>query len=139
MANISYTAAEIRALTENGARVRPYTAGGTVTVGQAVYIATDGDVEAADANAGTPAEQVIGIAVESYDGETSIAAGNPVSVCVFGPVSGFSGMTPGDVIYLSNDVGRVADAAGAFSRVVGHAERAGVLWVNPEQSDAASS
>ena len=139
MADISYTAIEIRALTENGARVRPYTAGGTVTIGQCVYIATDGDVEPADANAGTPAEQGIGIAVQSYDGETTITSGNPVSVCVFGPVSGFSGMTPGDVLYVSNTVGRIADAAGAFTRVIGHAERAGVLWVNPEQSDAASS
>lgn len=139
MADISLTAAQIRALTENGARVRPFTAGGTVTIGQAVYIATDGDVEPADANAGTPAEQAIGIAVESYDGETSIAAGNPVSVCVFGPVSGFASMTPGDVLYVSNTVGAIADAAGSFSRVIGHAESATVLWVNPEQSDAASS
>lgn len=139
MADISYTAAQIAPLTDNGAIVRPYTAGGTVTVGQAVYIATDGDVEPADANAGTPAEQVRGIAVASYDGETTINSGDPCSVCVFGPVAGFSGMTPGDIIYLSNTVGRVADAAGSFSRVVGHAESATVLFVNPDQSDAASS
>ncbi len=139
MADISLTAVQIRALTENGARIRNFTAGAAITIGQAVYIAADGDVEPADANAGTPAEQAIGIAVESYDGETSIAAGGPVSVCVLGPVSGFSGMTPGDVLYVSETVGAIADAAGAFSRIIGHAESATVLWVNPEQSDAASS
>lgn len=139
MTVIAFTSVQIRALTENGAIVRPHTAGGAITIGHAVYVAADGEVEEADANAGTPAEQVRGIAIESYDGETSVAAGNPVSVCVFGPVSGFSGMTPGDTIYLSETVGRADDAAGAFSRVIGHAESATVLWVNPEQSDAASS
>lgn len=139
MADISATSANIRALIPNGAIVRNFTAGGTVGIGASVYIAADGDVEHADANAGTPAEQAIGIAVQSYDGEESIAAGNPVSVCVFGPVSGFSGMTPGDVLYVSNTAGAIADAPGSFSRVIGHAESATVLWVNPEQSDAASS
>ena len=48
MANITVTSANIRALQANGAIVRRYLAGGTVTVGYAVYIASDGDVEHAD-------------------------------------------------------------------------------------------
>lgn len=139
MGDINLTAADIRPLTENGAVLRKFTAGGAITVGDVVYIAADGDVEAADANAGTPAEQGIGIAVESKDGETSISANDPVSVCLLGPVAGFSGMTPGDVLYVSNTAGKLADAAGSFSRVMGKALTASIFWVNPEQSDAASS
>lgn len=139
MADIAFTAANIRPLTENGAVLRKYTAGGTITVGHLVYIAADGDVERSDANAGDPAQQAIGVAVESYDGETTINANDPVTVCVFGPVSGFSGMTPGDTIWVSDTVGRAADAAATFDRIIGYAESATVLFVNPVRSDAASA
>ena len=139
MALISLTSADIRALEPNGAVVRPYTAGGAITVGYAVYVADDGDVEQADANAGGGAEDAIGIAVESYDGETSISAGDPVSVCVFGPVGGFSGMTPGDTLYVSDTVGRIADAAATFDRIIGWAESATVVFVNPVRDDTASA
>lgn len=138
MANISLTSANIRALQANGAVVRPYDAGAEVTVGYAVYIATDGDVEHADGDVDAATARAIGVVVESYDGETTIDAGNPASVCVFGPVSGFTGMTPGANHYVSDDVGRIADAAGTYSRIVGYAERATVLFVNPEQNDPSS-
>jgi len=138
MANISLTSANIRALQANGAVVRSYDAGGTVTIGYLVYIATDGDVEHADGDVDAATARAIGVAVESFDGETSVTAGNRVSVCVFGPVSGFSGMTPGANHYVSDDVGRIADAAGTYSRIIGYAEAAGVLFVNPEQNDPAS-
>ncbi len=135
MADIALTSANIRPLT--GAVLRRYVAGAALTVGYAVYIAADGDVEHADANA-DGLEQVIGIVVAGYDGETTIAAGDPVTVCVFGPVSGFSGMTPADTIWLSDTVGLVADAAATFDRIVGYAESASVLFVNPVRSVAAS-
>lgn len=138
MANISLTAANIRALQPNGAIVRPYTAGSTVTIGQLVFIGTDGFVDPADGDVDAATARAIGIAVESYDGETSVTVGNPCSVCVFGPVSGFSGMTPGANGYVSDDVGRLADAAGTYSRIMGYAERAGVFFVHPEQNDPAS-
>jgi len=57
---------------------------------------------------------------------------------VFGPVSGFSGMTPGGNGYVSDTVGRLADAAGTFSRIMGYSERAGVFFVHPEQNDPSS-
>lgn len=139
MADIAFTAAQIKPLTFNGAVLRNFTAGGTITVGHLVYVAADGHVEEADANAGTPAEQAIGIAVESYDGETTITAGNPVTVCVFGPVSGYSGMTPGDILWVSDTVGRIADAAATFDRIIGRAESAGVVFVDPVLSEAASA
>jgi len=138
MANITVTSANVRALQANGAIVRSYDAGGTITIGYLVYIATDGDVEHADASA-VASCRAIGVAVESYDGETSVSAGNRVSVCVFGPVSGFSSMTPGANHYVSDTAGRLADAAGTCSRIVGYAEAAGVLFVHPEQNDPSST
>jgi len=139
MANITVTSASVRALQAgNGAIVSRYTAGDTITIGYAVYIVDDGDVEHADADASQAASRGIGIAVESYDGETSVTAGDPVSVCVFGPVEGFSGMTPGDPIFVSDDVGRIADAAGTYSRAIGRADSATQLWVNPESTNPSS-
>lgn len=138
MANITVTSGNVRALQANGAVVRPYIAGSTITIGYLVYIGTDGYVDHADGDVDAASARSIGIAVESYDGETSVASGNPVSVCVFGPVSGFSGMTPGANHYVSDTVGRLADAAGTFSRIMGYAERAGVFFVHPEQNDPAS-
>lgn len=139
MSAISLTAANIRALTENGAVIRRHIAGGTITVGQLVALASDGAIDPADANASQALTMAIGIAVQSYDGETSIAAGDPVSVCVFGPVAGFSGMTPGANHYVSDTAGAVDDAAGTYDRIVGYAESATVLFVNPEMNDPSSA
>lgn len=135
MADIALTSANIRPLT--GSVLRRFEAGAALTVGYAVYIAADGDVEHADANA-AGLEQVIGVVVASRDGETSIDSGDPATVCVFGPVSGYT-MTPADTIWLSDTVGRVADAAATFDRIVGYAESASVLFVNPVRSVAASA
>lgn len=135
MADIVVTSADVRPLT--GSVLRRYEAGAALTVGYAVYVAADGDVEHADANA-AGLEQVIGVVVASYDGETAIAAGDPATVCVFGPVSGYT-MTPADTIWLSDTVGRVADAAATFDRIVGYAESASVLFVNPVRSVVASA
>ncbi len=139
MAKLALTAVKIRALTENGAVIRPYDAGGSMTVGDLVFVASDGDVEQADANVNQASAKGIGIAVQSFDGETSIVAGTPVSVCVFGPVAGFSAMTPGANGYVSDTAGEIADAAATYDRIVGYAERAGVFFVNPEMNDPSSS
>ena len=138
MADISLTSANIRAMQPNGAVVRPYTAASTITIGYLVYILTAGTVAHADGDVSAALARAIGIAVESYDGQTSVTAGDPVSVCVFGPVSGFSGMTPGANHYVSDTIGRLSDAAGTFSRIMGYAERAGMFFVHPEQNDPAS-
>jgi len=139
MADITVTSVNVRALQPNGAIVRRYLAGDEITVGYAVHIASDGDVEHADANVTATSARAIGIAVESYDGETTINAGDPVSVCVFGPVGGFSGMTPGANLYVSDTVGRIGSTAGTASRIIGYAESATVLFVHPEQNDPSSA
>ena len=133
MADISKTAADIKPLP--GAMVERYDAGGTIAIGQTVYMATDGDVEVADASAAGTA-YAIGIAVGSNDGATSFAAGDRVDVVVFGRVAGFTGMTPGDVLYQSDTAGALADAAGTTSHKVGKARSATVFFVNPELTEA---
>jgi hypothetical protein len=137
MTDVSLTAAHIRPL--NGAILRHYAAGGALVVGNAGYIASDGDVEKADANVSAATGRGIGVVVESYDGETAIVAGDPCTLCVFGPVSGFSGLTPGANYYVSDTAGAIADAAGTQSRIIGYAESTTVLFVHPEMNDPSSA
>ena len=137
MATISVTAAQVRALTENGAVIRRYDAGGAITIGNAVYVAADGDVEQADGSAAGTA-RAIGIAVAHHDDTTSIASGDPVAVCVFGPVGGYSGMTPGAKVWVSDTAGRLDDAAGSSAHELGYSESASVVFVNPDPAGAGS-
>jgi len=140
MANeITVTAANISALTENGAVIRNYTAGAAITVGNLVYVDSAGTVQHADGNGSLATGAAIGIAIESYDGETSILTGGPVSVCVFGPVSGYSSMTPGSNVYVSDTVGRLSSVAGTISRIIGYAETAGIVFVHPQQNVTSSA
>ena len=140
MGDISLTAANIRPLPDNGSILRRHIAGGTITIGQLVSLSADGFVDPADGNvADGVLARPIGIAVASNDGETSIVITEPVTVCVFGPVSGYSGMTPGDNHYLSDTAGRIADAVGTYDKIVGYAESATVLFVHIEQIDASSA
>lgn len=132
MAAITTTAADVRPL--NGAVIRRFNAGGTVTPGQAVYIASDGDVEAADGDAVASA-QAIGIAISDGTGATSFAAGTRVDVCTHGPVTGFASMTPGGVVYASVTAGALDQTASAttgdFNFIIGRAESAATIYVNP--------
>jgi hypothetical protein len=138
MADVTVTAADVRPLP--GAVVRRYDAGGTVTPGQAVYLASDGDVEAADADAAASA-RVIGIAVAGPDGKTSFSAGDRVDVVTQGPVCGFSSLTPGGIMYTSVTAGSIADAAataaGDYIWVIGYAEAASTVYVDPWTYDIA--
>jgi hypothetical protein len=137
MGDITVTAANVRALQANGAIVRNYTAGGSINVGDAVYIASDGDVEQADGSADSTAFG-IGIAVEGYDETTAIASGEPVSVCVLGPVSGFSGATPGSKGWISDTAGQLGTAAGSSAHELGYFESATIFFVNPDAAGAGS-
>lgn len=143
MSDIALTSANIRALPSHGAIVVPGQAGGTVTVGYLCYMASDGDWEHADGNvADGVAAKAHGVCVASYDGETTIAAGNALSICVFGPVSGYTSLSAGANYYLSDTVGRIGDAVGTYDRIVGFGiELAGevCLFVHPQQNDPSSS
>lgn len=136
MAAITVTAADVRPL--NGAVVRRYNAGATVTPGDAVYIASDGDVEEADADA-EASTMAIGIVIADGTGAVSFAAGTRVDVVVFGPVTGFSSMTPGGNVYVSVTAGALDQtaptASGDFVNAIGYAESASTIFVNPNHGD----
>ena len=104
-----------------------------------MYELSDGTYGLADANSSSPAQHVAGIAVESKDGEVNIAAGDWFTILNFGPMTGFSGATPGSLAYLSNTAGAIATTAGHYNRIVGRFQNATDLFVFPVLSDAASS
>lgn len=137
MADISLTSAQIAALTENGAIVRNYTAGAALTVGYAVYVSGNRAVTHSAASAAGTAK-AIGVVVASYDGETSVASGGPAAVCVFGPVSGYTDGTAGAKAWVSNNAGRIADAAGTSAHELGYWENASILFVSPDPAGAGS-
>jgi hypothetical protein len=140
MSAVTVTSAQVRALTEFGADVVPGKAGATVTIGYLVTQESDGDWVHADADA-VGSQSVLGVAVESFDGEDTVAEGNAVSVCISGPVSGFSSLTPAALYYVSNTIGRLDTAEGSYDRIVGNGMYiAGetVLNVNVQLTDAAS-
>lgn len=142
MTDMAVTSTNVRALVEHGAQVVPGIAGATVTIGYLVYQDSSGKWQHADGNVSLTLATVLGVAVESYDGEDTVISGNALSVCILGPVTGFDALTSGALYYLSNTVGRLADAAGAFNRIIGNGLKiAGFvcLNINPQLSDAASS
>ena len=133
MADLTMTANLIRPLP--GAVVRRMTAGDTSYAGEAVYIASDGFVDRADAN-GSLTAIAYGIVIADNDGGTVFAATNRVDVVVFGPVTGYSSLTPGMPVYVSATAGGMTIAptdmgVGTYEMVVGMAESASVIFVNP--------
>lgn len=133
MADITVTPANVRPL--EGAVIRRHTAGAAFTFGEAVYIHSGGTVKEADANASLLTALAIGIVIAPSPGNpgaSSVATGDVCDVVTEGPVTGFSGMTPGTQVWLSNTAGAVADAVSAtHSCVMGFAESATVLFVRP--------
>lgn len=136
MGDITVTAADVRPLP--GAVVRRFDAGDTVTAGQAVYIADDGDVEPADADA-EASSQARGIAVADSDGGTSFSAGDKVDVVVFGPVGGFSSMEEGEPVFVSTTAGALDQTApataGDFPFSIGYAESTAILFVQSQVTE----
>lgn len=135
MADIIVTTREVRPLP--GAVIRELDAGGAGNVGDVVYINASGQAVAADADAVATAVG-IGIVVSAGSmGKTSFASGDRLAVVVYGPLNGYSGMTPGARVFASGTVGRVADAApattviNAVAWVLGLALDAATVFVAP--------
>lgn len=138
---ISYTQASIRTL--EGALTRNKKSGAACEVGYAGYYDSSGYVQHADADtAAVTTAHARGVIVASKDGETSITSGDRLSLCVFGPVGGFAGMTPGLPVYIDTTVGgytHTKPTGGAYQQSIGYAESASVLFVNPDTQDPASA
>lgn len=135
MASITVTAANVRAM--NGSIVRRYTAAEALAPGQPVYLSASKTVTRADGSAVATLIPFLGIVVGDQDGNTTIPSGAEVDVCVFGPVTGISGATAGALVYVSDTVGEITEAAGEATKdmVVGFVEQATVLFIRPQIKD----
>ena len=106
--------------------------------GDAVYVdSATGEVpniSKADASAVNALLVCVGVVVAgnpANPGATSIAVGDPVDVVVHGFVTGYSSMTPGVNIWLSDTVGRLSTVVGTKSCIIGIAKSAATVFVNP--------
>ena len=111
MANeIAVTAAKIGVVDPVKSTIKSYIAGSTITKGQAVAQETDGTVDPADASTsgGYLFEQVRGIAL------TAGGVGQAIDVLEDGEVYGYtvSGLNCGDLVLLSDTVGRLSTVLG---------------------------
>jgi len=112
MADIAVTAAQVAVLFPHTAEVYSFIAAETITAGQAVYFTSAGKAGVADANA-SGKQQVRGIALNGA------GAGQAVDVVKRGHVAGFTLGTYNTLVYLSDNAGALADAAGTVSAAVG--------------------
>ena len=124
MAVVTRTKANVRPLA--GAVIRRGTANAAIEAGECVYLNGANGWEPADGSAaGTAVARGIAVAPED------IASGDVFDICTFGPVEGYSSMTPGALHYVSDTAGEVDTAAGTVSHIIGWAETATKLFVAP--------
>ena len=130
--NISVTATDVRPLP--GYQSVRIDAGGSLYAGQAVYIGSDGDVVAADAD-GSLSAMVLGIVIADNDGGTLFTDGDVVDVVYHGRVTGYASMTPGIPVYASTLAGQMQQAetfaSGDYVTEVGLAVDATTILVRP--------
>lgn len=96
------------------ARIRTYQANVALTAGDVVYLLTTGKLAQSDASAAGTAK-FTGIVLET------VGAGGFTSVLEHGEIAGFNvaGLDPLDLLYLSDTLDKIADAAGTVGRIVG--------------------
>lgn len=114
MANLTVTAAQVAVVFPEKAEIFDFIANAAITAGQPVYQLSTGKVAAADANAGG-LQQFRGMALKS------VGAGQAVSVLKKGHMYGadLSGLNRDALVYLSDDVGRIADGVGTLTVNIG--------------------
>jgi len=135
MADLTVTAADVRPLT--GAITRRAIANEAMAIGDAVYIdGSSGNLPTIKKAVGTAVAtgNVWGVVVSQAETEsTTVASGATVDVCVYGPVAGIAG-TAGGFVWGSDTAGKLADAVGTKSMIVGVMESTAVLFVRPMQA-----
>jgi hypothetical protein len=136
MADLAFTAAQIRP--SHKTIVNQYAAGSALGVGDAVFMGSDGAIDPSDPSAAASA-QAIGIVVAiGAKGALTAVAGDQCDVVQNGLVEGFTGLTPGDLVYISATAGNMADAAPAatnYKWIIGQVMSATSIWVNPFTDD----
>lgn len=133
MANeITVTTGDVRALT--GAVARRAVAGEALALGDVVYVSSySGNLPVVSKAVGTAVATAnpLGIVVAGALANSSIASGEACDVVIAGPVTGYSGMTSGATIWVSDTAGRLSSAVGTKSGIVGLAESPTVALVRP--------
>lgn len=132
--DISCTAADVRPL--RGAIIRRAVAGEALTFGQVVYVSSySGDLPVVSKAAGGAVATAnpfgIVIAPSVALSNSSVASGEGCDVVVFGPVTGYSGMTSGGTVWVSDTAGANSDVVGTKSGVVGLSETPATIFVRP--------
>src|SRR4051794_28819353 len=104
MADITVSASKVRPL--NGAIIRRMDAGGTLSVGDAVYVDSNGKVQRADASTLANAQARGLVIAVGTAGATGAVSGDVVDVVTHGPVEvGASSLTNGAAVYVSTTAG----------------------------------
>jgi hypothetical protein len=117
---------------------------GAANLGDTVYVDSSGTIQAADANVSAVLATTRGILTGvQQPGATAGASGEACTYVVFGPVSGFSSLTPGVRQFQSSTVGAITETAptgaGTWTQPIGYAQSATVLFVNPGLQAPASN
>lgn len=132
MASITVTAADVDAA--NNALIDRGTLGEAAAPGDALYLHSDGLWYLADASAEASAK-ARGVLAGGQMG-TAYPAGMVVDICKHGRLSGFAGMTIGADVYVSATAGDMdqtaPSAGGTYVWQIGHADEAGVLFIDPQ-------
>lgn len=131
---ISVTTADVRPL--RGAIVRRAIAAEALSFGMCVYVYSySGDTptvkKATGAAVATCNPFGIVVAPSAALSGASVASGEACDVVVFGPVTGYSGMTSGATVWVHDTAGVNSKAVGTKSGVVGLAETPAVIFVRP--------
>lgn len=127
-----------------GAIIRTYEVGATVQFGEAVALDANGKVVPAKTNAASTSRAIgVVVAGENFLAGTSYAAGMSVSVCVLGPIAGFTGMDVAKPVWVSAATGGEStqtepSGAGKWSFAVGYPIATNVLFVAPQTTAAVS-
>lgn len=142
MAAVTITPANISANWDRGSVIIDYPTAVEVEIGEAVYLDSNNELNLAVATAEATA-RAIGIVVgvpDQYAGTTS-PANSWASVCVFGPVYGFTGLDSGQPIWVAETpAGGLVDTipTTAYTWVIGNAVGEDTLYVHPGQTTPVS-
>lgn len=130
MAAITKVSADVRPANANQCIIRQLISGEAIDVGEAVYIDTTTGTAMLASGAAAGSAQFVGIvvAIGSEGRTTGSAAGETLSVVLSGPVAGFD-IDAGEIAFVSNTAGALADAAGTKSYIAGIGLPGGILLV----------
>lgn len=132
---ITFTAANVRPCDGYPLHTRRGNTAAVLTPGQPFYINGSADLDLTDGD-DVDQSQGRGVILSDGAGSTSFPIGTRVDYVTHGPVAGFAGMTPGKPVYASVTAGTYTHTAsvvtGDFNYIIGYAESATVLFVNPQ-------